>query len=116
MGRLIELLSPLPQPARRSFTFDRGPEFVSWREFEAGMGAKAWFCDPQAPLQKGTVENTNRRVRRYLPADTVLLTVADRSMRSICDRLNATPRKCLGWRTPAEVFHQKLLASEQWSG
>jgi len=116
MGRLIELLAPLPQPARRSLTFDRGLEFVSWRELEAGMGAKAWFCDPQAPWQKGTVENMNRRVRRYLPPETVLLTLADRSMRSICDCLNATPRKCLGWRTPAEVFRQELLASEQWSG
>ena len=49
MGRLIDVLAPLPQPARRSLTFDRGLEFVSWRELEAGMGAKAWFCDPQAP-------------------------------------------------------------------
>lgn len=116
MGRLIDVLSPLPQPARRSLTFDRGLEFVSWRELEAGMGTKAWFCDPQAPWQKGSVENMNRRVRRYLPADTVLLWVADGSMRSICDRLNDTPRKCLGWRTPAEVFRQELLASEPWSG
>lgn len=116
MGRLIEVLAPLPQIARRSLTFDRGLEFVSWRELEAGMGAKAWFCDPQAPWQKGGVENMNRRVRRYLPADTVLLTLADRSMMSICDRLNGTPRKCLGWQTPAEVFRQELLASGSWSG
>ena len=116
MGRLIDVLSPLPQGARRSLTFDRGLEFVSWRELGAGMGAKAWFCDPQAPWQKGSVENMNRRVRRYLPADTVLLTLADRSMRSICDRLNSTPRKCLGWRTPAEVFRQELLASKPGSG
>ncbi|MCR9283059.1 MAG: integrase, partial [Rhodobacteraceae bacterium] len=26
------------------------------------------------------------------------------------DRLNATPRKCLGWKTPAEVFREKMLA------
>lgn len=116
MGRLIDLLSPLPQAARQSLTFDRGLEFVSWRELEAGMGAKAWFCDPQAPWQKGSVENMNQRARRYLPADTVLLTLADASMRSICDRLNGTPRKCLGWRTPAEVFRHELLASQQQPG
>ncbi|MBP1807502.1 IS30 family transposase [Rubellimicrobium aerolatum] len=109
MARLIEVLSPLPQHARQSLTFDRGLEFVSWRELEAGMGAKAWFCDPQAPWQKGSVENMNRRVRRYLPSDTVLLALADRDMRSISDRLNATPRKCLGFRTPAEAFRDGLL-------
>ncbi|MEP2715358.1 MAG: integrase, partial [Pseudophaeobacter sp.] len=25
------------------------------------------------------------------------------------DRLNNTPRKCLGWKTPAEVFREKML-------
>jgi len=33
----------------------------------------------------------------------------DQDMKEICDRLNNTPRKCLGWRTPAEVFREKLL-------
>ena len=51
----------------------------------------------------------NRRVRRYLPADTVLLALADRTMMSISERLNATPRKCLGFRTPAEAFRDGLL-------
>lgn len=109
MARLISLMSPLPQSARRSLTFDRGLEFVSWRELEAGLGAHAWFCDPQAPWQKGSVENMNKRVRRYLPSDTIILTVPDREMASLCDRLNATPRKCLGFRTPAEAFRDQLL-------
>jgi IS30 family transposase len=70
MDNLINLLSPLPRHARQSLTFDRGLEFVSWRELEKGLGAQAWFCDPQAPWQKPTVENTNRRVRRWLPRET----------------------------------------------
>jgi len=116
MGRLIDELSPLPQAARRSITFDRGFEFVSWRELTAGMGTKAWFCDPQAPWQKGTVENTNKRVRRYLPRNTVLLSLPNRYMKSICERLNATPRKCLGFRTPAEVFRDELMEAKAGSG
>jgi transposase, IS30 family len=112
MSRLIAALSPLPLPARRSLTFDRGLEFVSWRELEAGIGTVAWFCDPQVPWQKGEVENMNRRGRRYLLANTVLLTLADGSMASICERLNATPRKCLGYRTPAEVFRTHLLEED----
>ena len=65
MNRVINVLSPLAQTARRSITFDRGFEFVSWRELDTGMGTKAWFCDPQAPRQKGSVENMNKRLRRY---------------------------------------------------
>ena len=50
MNRLISLFSPLPVTARRSITFDRGFEFVSWKELKRGMGTEAWFCDPSAPL------------------------------------------------------------------
>lgn len=30
-------------------------------------------------------------------------------MKMIYDRLNNTPRKCLGWKTPAEVFREKMM-------
>jgi IS30 family transposase len=113
MNQLIGHLGPLPVAARRSLTFDRGLEFVSWRELETGMGTSSWFCDPQAPWQKGTVENTNKRVRRYLPPETVVLDVSNQDIRSLCERLNATPRKCLGFQTPTEVFSQHLLALER---
>tara|TARA_R110002110_G_scaffold415559_1_gene650655 strand:- start:14138 stop:15145 length:1008 start_codon:yes stop_codon:yes gene_type:complete len=109
MNRLIAELSPLPHSARRSITFDRGFEFTSWRELERGMGTQAWFCDPQAPWQKGTVENTNKRIRRYLPSDTVLLSLTNRYMKSIYERMNATPRKCLGFQTPTEAFRKELM-------
>ena len=109
MGRLIDELAPLPAEARRSVTAGGGFEFVSWRELDAGLGAKAWFCDPQAPWQKPTVENTNGRLRRHLPRDTDVLSVPDRVVRAIQDRLNATPRKCLGWRTPAEAFRDEIM-------
>ncbi|MTH80356.1 IS30 family transposase, partial [Paracoccus aestuariivivens] len=112
MSRLIHEMSPLPAEARRSITFDRGLEFVSWRELKSGMGTKARFCDPQAPWQKGSVENMNRRLRRYLPRDTPLLQMTNQSMRLICQRLNATARKCPGYRTPAEAFREELLRLE----
>ncbi|WP_207470567.1 IS30 family transposase [Paracoccus fontiphilus] len=112
MNRLIHEMSPLPAEARRSITFDRGLEFVAWRELESGMGTKAWFCDPQAPWQKGSVENMNRRLRRYLPRDTAVLQLTPRWMRMMCQRLNATPRKCLGYRTPIEAFRDELIRLE----
>ncbi|MBP2551894.1 IS30 family transposase [Neorhizobium galegae] len=112
MNQLIRHLAPLPVQARQSLTFDLGLEFVSWRELEHGMGTIAWFCDPQAPWQKGTVENTNKRVRRYLPPETIVLDVSNQEIRSLCDKLNGTPRKCLGFQTPKEIFSKHLLALE----
>ncbi|MFT4699491.1 MAG: IS30 family transposase, partial [Yoonia sp.] len=59
--------------------------------------------------QKGTVENTNRRARRWLPREVDPSTISHQHLEVICARLNATPRKCLGWKTPAEVFKEKVL-------
>lgn len=110
MEGIISGLSPLPFHARRSITFDRGFEFTAWPHLQAGLGVAVWFCDPQSPWQKGTNENTNGRARRYLPRDTDPTALTNRSLAAICQRLNTTPRKCLGYRTPAEVFREKVLA------
>jgi IS30 family transposase len=113
MDGLIDVLSSLPHAARRSITFDRGTEFTDWPYLQAGLGVQTWFCDPQAPWQKGTVENTNRRARRWLPRDTDPLSIDDQDLHKVCAHLNSTPRKCLGFKTPAEVFRQKMMASNR---
>lgn len=113
MNGLIEVLAPLPAAARRSITFDRGTEFTDWPYLQAGLGVQTWFCDPQSPWQKGTVENTNRRARRWLSRDADPLAFDDHHLKQVCAHLNATPRKCLGFRTPAEVFRRKVMATSK---
>jgi IS30 family transposase len=73
------------------------------------MGIKSWLCAPQTPWQKGWVETMNKRVPGYLPWDTALLSLSNRYVMSICDRLNATPPKCRGYRTPAEALRDELM-------
>lgn len=104
MDKIIRAFSPLPAFARQSFTFDRGTEFAGFRALEDGIGARSWFCDPSAPWQKGTVENTNKRIRRYLPGTTDLAAVSQRDLLQLTRHLNDQPRKCLGYMTPAEAF------------
>ncbi|KGM88761.1 Transposase [Roseovarius mucosus DSM 17069] len=109
INKLMDVMEPLPQPARKSITFDRGFEFRAWRKLKSGIGTESWFCDPQAPWQKGSVENLNKRARRYLPRDIQLAALSNRNMKAICDSLNSTPRKCLGWRTPLEAFREEMM-------
>lgn len=108
MRTLMDVMEPLPQPARKSITFDRGFEFRDWGKLKAGIGTESWFCDPQAPWQKGSVENLNKRARGYLPRDTQLAALSNRDMKAICDCFNGTPRKCLGRRTLALQLHFSL--------
>ena len=112
MESLIESLSPLPANARRSITFDRGTELTAWLHLKAGVGVDPCFCDPRSPWQKGTVENTNNRLRRHLPRKADPTAFTSQHLKSICDCLNAAPRKCLGYQTPAEVFRAKLMEEE----
>jgi len=37
-----------------------------------------------------------------------LLTIQQKELLGLAQRMNATPRKCLGYRTPAEVFREEL--------
>ncbi|PTM87171.1 IS30 family transposase [Mycoplana dimorpha] len=108
MDKIIHAFSPLPSHARRSFTFDRGTEFMGYRALEDGIGARSWFCDPNSPWQKGAVENANKRIRRFVPGDTDLAAVLQRDLTQLARHLNDQPRKCLGYKTPAEVFMAHL--------
>jgi hypothetical protein len=63
-----------------------------------------------SPWRKGGVENANGRVRRFLPRETGPGALAPAHLRRLADRLNDTPRRCLGYRTPREVFEQHLAA------
>ncbi|MFQ6553795.1 IS30 family transposase [Aestuariibius insulae] len=95
MQRLIDAMAPLILQARQSITSDRGFEFTARRGLYRGIRTASWFCDPQSPWQKGTVENTNRRLRRHLPYDTALLPLSRGAVQSVADQLNTTSHKCL---------------------
>jgi IS30 family transposase len=98
------LLHGLSEQARRSVTFDNGGEFARHDQ----LGLPTYFCDPRSPWQKGTVENSIGRLRRDLPRSTQPNDYSEADFHDIIAMHNDTPRKCLGFRTPAEVFLSNL--------
>ncbi len=107
-------LEPLPGPLRQTITFDNGTEFARHYELHQA-GIATYFCDPHAPWQKGGIENAIGRMRRYLPRKTDLAQIEDDLFTATILRYNNTPRKCLGWKTPAEAFANQLLHFERES-
>jgi IS30 family transposase len=110
VGGIADALRGLPEDARRTVTFDRGSEFAVHAVLDRDLAVKAYFCDPHSPWQKGAVENANGRVRRFLPRHCEPEALARAYLRRLADRLNDTPRRCLGYRTPREVFQEHLAA------
>lgn len=106
-----DILEPLPEELRRTLTFDNGTEFARHYRLHA-LGLQTYFCDPHAPWQKGGIENAIGRLRRTLPRKTDLATVSDKRFAKLLAAYNATPRKCLDFQTPAEIFIGQLLRFE----
>lgn len=103
VARLKARFRDLPHPLRSTLTVDNGTEFARHYEL-ARLGLKTFFCDPRSPWQKGGIENAIGRLRRFLPRNTDPDRISSRQLRNLTDRYNNTPRKCLGFRTPNEVF------------
>jgi transposase, IS30 family len=109
-GMLGKTLARFSKSRRKSVTLDNGPEFSRHYELTDKHGIKTWFCDAHSPWQKGSVENAISRLRRYLPRKTDITAIRKKDIRAIMDRYNNTPRKCLGFLTPAEAFFNQKLS------
>jgi IS30 family transposase len=102
------MLKNLPQKMRQSMTFDNGTEFAFHHQLIDKLDMATWFCDVRAPWQKGGVENGILRLRRQLPRKTDLETITQKDLDNMIKRYNNTPRKCLGYQTPAETFSKEI--------
>src|SRR6266567_4339536 len=107
---LLTIFKALPPNLRRTVTFDNGTEFARHRALHR-LDLQTFFCDPYAPWQKGGIENAIGRMRRFIPRKTDLATLSDQRFHALLNAYNNTPRKCLDFATPAEMF-QKLLHFE----
>ena len=87
-----------------SITFDNGAEFTHYKKIKKGLDCEIYFADPGRPGQRGTCENTIGLVRQYIPKGTSGVHLKRAQIRSIQNKLNNRPRKCLDFRTPAEVL------------
>lgn len=89
----------------RSTTLDNGVENTRHQELET----KTYFCHPYASWEKGGIENTFMRLRRFIPKGSSLKNYTNQKISSYIKIMNNTPRKCLQYRTPNEVFKEQLL-------
>lgn len=93
-----------------TITSDNGSEFAGHKKIALSLGADFFFADPYSSWQRGTNENTNGLVRQYFPKKTDFSLLSDEDVQRVEDRLNNRPRKCLGFRTPNEVFNNQFVA------
>jgi IS30 family transposase len=105
----------VPEPLRKSLTYDRGTEMARHAQLTENTGIKVWFCDPYSPWQRPSNENANGLIRQYLPKGTDLSPFTQNQLNEIAERLNNRPRKVLDFETPNEVF-ARLVAQATATG
>jgi IS30 family transposase len=105
---LTPVIAGLPDALRRSLTWDQGREMKAHAQIAVAADCQIYFCDPHAPWQRGTNENTNGLLRQYFPKGTNLAGHSPAHLAAVADELNGRPRKTLGWKTPAEALAEIL--------
>jgi transposase, IS30 family len=101
-------ITSLPAEVRRSITWDQGAEMSTHASFTTATGIPIYFCDPHAPWQRGSNENTNGLLRQYLPRTLDFRALTHADFDAIADELNARPRQTLGFKTPSEALAEVL--------
>ncbi len=101
---ICRLLKDLPV---KSISLDNGSEFSEFHALENELQTVVYFAEPHKPWQRGTNENTNDILRFFFPKGFDFRTVSQDVVDMVVDLINNRPRKCLDWKTPAEVFFDK---------
>jgi IS30 family transposase len=104
---VIEALQDHPAPWVKTITFDNGTEFAGHQAIAKGLGVSVYFAAPYSAYQRGSNEQANGLIRRYLPKGTPFRDVTQEQLDEIVEKINNRPRKCLGYRTPNEVFNEQ---------
>src|SRR5947199_5321777 len=110
---ITEAITTLPVQLRRSLTWDQGAEMAQHAQLRVESGLAIYFCDPHSPWQRGTNENTNGLLRQYFPKGTDLHRHRREHLDAFALAVNPSPRKTLGWKTPAEALDEYLLLIQQ---
>jgi len=100
-----KIFSQLPA---KTVTMDNGTEFVKHEELNQ-LGIKTFFADPYCSGQRGTNENTNGLLRRYLPKKTNFENIDQNELDDIVFEINSRPKKVLKFSTPFEALQKSLL-------
>lgn len=101
---IIDTLRERPISWVKSITFDNGTEFTEHEIIAEQLGVSVYFADPYSAYQRGSNEQVNGLLRRYLPKGTPFKELSQQQLDRIVENINNRPRKCLGYRTPNEVF------------
>jgi len=114
-GKIVEIVDGLErqygkhfQEIFKSITFDNGSEFASSEEMERGGRTSVYYAHPYSSFERGTNENWNGIVRRFIPKGSSFDALTDGDLQRIGHYINTMPRKRFGYKTPMDLWHEQM--------
>lgn len=106
---VVNRLSVFPNTLKQTITADNGAENTNHKSISQKLKLTGmYFCHPYHSWEKGTVENTIGRVRRFFPKGKSIDALTEEEISVVEHSMNSTPRKCLGFLTPYEKMAELL--------
>src|SRR3989338_8475325 len=93
-------------PELASISIDNDVLMQKHQELEKLLGIKIYFCHPYHSWEKGTIENTNKYVRKDIPKGSDISKYSKREIRKLEAKLNRRYMKVLSYKTPQEMLDQ----------
>lgn len=90
----------------KTLTLDNDILFRQHKRLEKLLSMKIYFCRPYHSWEKGTVENTNKQIRKYIPKGSNLSEYSKEEISAIEEILNNRFMKVLNYKTPQEVLNE----------
>ncbi|WP_242363003.1 IS30 family transposase [Limosilactobacillus antri] len=88
----------------KTLTVDHGKEFADFHASETLTGTQVYFAHAYSPHERGSNENRNRVLRRFIPKGKPIEALSNDELTQINWYLNSRPLKCLNWHSPIEIF------------
>lgn len=87
-------------PEMRTVTTDNDLLLQKHKRLAALLGIRIFFCEAHHPWEKGTVENTNKVIRRDIPKGASIARYSKWFVQKLEAKLNRRPMECLDYRSP----------------
>jgi IS30 family transposase len=104
-----EALSGIPEELRLTMTHDNGKEICKHEVITKELKMAVYCARPYKSCDRGLNEWYNRELRRFFPKGTDFSLVTQKDIDQAVKWLNNCPRRSLNYRTPKEVFSEKIM-------
>ena len=93
----------------KTITVDNGSEFLNFKDMERSIKkpgkqrTKIYYAHPYSSWERGTNENSNKLIRRFIPKGTDIGKISKRKIKYIEKWMNNYPRRILGYKSPNDL-------------